>query len=140
MARTLRVLVLLMGVACVAIGCLHFVLGTASVPGEAAAGATVDSRERFYAAVFLGYGLAWLWAWRQRPIPAVAVRWLALVFLLGGAGRLLSLAVAGNPHWFQTVLAVIELVMPPVYLALAGADERAASRDGRTPASTSRSA
>lgn len=47
MARTLRWLAWAMGVACVLIGAAHLVFGIASVPGESAAGATVDSRERY---------------------------------------------------------------------------------------------
>jgi hypothetical protein len=53
------------------------------------------------------------------------VRWLAGVFLLGGVGRLLSLAVHGWPQWFQIALAVIELGLPPVFFWLADAEERA---------------
>lgn len=90
MARWLRWLSLAMGVACAAIGVFHFTLGIMSVPGEGLAGATVDSRERFYGAIFFGYGAAWLWAARQVPIPALAVRWLAGIFLAGGIGRLFS--------------------------------------------------
>ncbi|MEW1753687.1 DUF4345 domain-containing protein [Streptomyces angustmyceticus] len=128
MAGVLKWLVLAMGAACVAIGAFHFALGIGSVPGEGAAGATVDSRERFYGAVFLGYGLAWLWAARRSPIPSAAVRLLAGIFLLGGVGRLLSMAVHGPPQGFQTVLAVLELALPPVYFWLAAADERQAAR------------
>ncbi|EYT81427.1 hypothetical protein CF54_19590 [Streptomyces sp. Tu 6176] len=124
MARTLRVLTRLMGWACVAIGLYHVALGNAAIPGAGSAGATVDSWGRFMGSSFVGYGLAWLWAARQRPIPAQAVRWLAGVFLLGGAGRLLSLAVDGRPHWFQLVLTVPELGLPPVFFWLAAADER----------------
>ncbi|WP_030801204.1 DUF4345 domain-containing protein [Streptomyces sp. NRRL S-337] len=124
MDRVLRWLVWAMGIACVAIGAFHLVLGIASVPGEGSAGATVDSRERFYNAIFLGYGLAWIWAARQSPIPAKAVRALAGIFLLGGIGRLLSLAVHGPPQWFQVPLTVLELVLPPVYFWLADAEER----------------
>lgn len=130
MARTLKALVLIMGVACVAIGVVHFVLGIASVPGEGTAGATVDSRERFYAAVFIAYGGAWIFAARQHPVPAVLVRWLAGIFLLGGIGRLISIAVHGWPQAFQVVLAIVELVLGPLYFVLAGADERAAPRGG----------
>ncbi len=125
MARALRWLVLVMGVACVAIGLFHFVLGTASVPGEGRAGATVDSRERFYGAVFLGYGMAWIWAARRTPVPAKVVQWLAGIFLLGGIGRVLSMIVHGRPQWLQVVLTAIELGLPPLYLWLAPADERA---------------
>lgn len=127
MARSLRFLVLLMGVTCVAIGVFHLALGIDSVPGEGGAGATVDSRERFYGAIFGGYGVAWIWAARQSPVPANIVRGLAGVFLLGGLGRLVSMIVHGRPQWFQVVLTVIELGLPPVYLWLAGADEKTLS-------------
>ena len=123
-ARWLVGLAVAMGGACATIGVVHFAFGAASVPGEGSASATVDSRERFYAAIFLGYGLAWLWAARQRPVRAVTVQWLAAIFFAGGVGRLLSLAVAGSPQWFQLVLAGVELVLPPVLWGLAGADER----------------
>ncbi|MEY9872483.1 hypothetical protein ABH931_001959 [Streptacidiphilus sp. MAP12-33] len=125
MARTLRLLLQLMGWSCVAIGVFHVALGNAAIPGASHAGTTVDSWGRFMGASFAGYGLAWLWAARQRPIPAAAVRLLAGVFLLGGLGRVLSLALHGWPQWFQIVLAVIELTLPPVYFWLAAADERA---------------
>ncbi|KUL51406.1 hypothetical protein ADL22_06310 [Streptomyces sp. NRRL F-4489] len=127
-AKALKWLALAMGVACVAIGAYHVVLGIVSVPGEEASGATVDSRERFYNAIFLGFGLAWIWTARRSPIPAAAVRVLTAVFLLGGVGRVLSVLVHGWPHWFQIPLAVLELGLPPVYFWLADADEKAAAR------------
>src|SRR6476646_2873816 len=108
-ARVLHVLTQLMGWSSVAIGLFHVALGNAAIPGAGSAGTTVDSWGRFMGASFVGYGLAWLWAARQRPIPARVVRWLAGVFLLGGVGQLLSLAVHGWPQWFQIALAVIEL-------------------------------
>lgn len=135
MARVLRILTQLMGWACVTIGLLHVALGNDAIPGAGSAGATVDSWGRFMGASFVGYGLAWLWAARQRPIPARAVRWLAGVFLLGGVGRLLSLAVHGWPQWFQIALAVIELSLPPVLFWLADAEERTLRSDvGAVPA------
>ncbi|SDM58089.1 DUF4345 domain-containing protein [Allokutzneria albata] len=124
MARLLSGLVWAAGIACAAIGVYHLALGVDSVPGAETAGATVDSRERFYGAIFLGYGLAWIWAARQSPIPSNAVRWLAGILLLGGVGRVLSMLVHGQPHWFQIPLTVIEFVLPPVYFWLATADER----------------
>ncbi|MFD7324303.1 DUF4345 domain-containing protein [Streptomyces sp. NPDC059875] len=129
MARVLRILTQLMGWACVAIGLFHMALGNAAIPGAGSAGPTVDSWGRFMGASFVGYGLAWLWAARQRPIQARAVRWLAGVFLLGGLGRLISLAVHGWPQWFQIALAVIELCLPPVFFWLADAGERALRSD-----------
>jgi hypothetical protein len=124
MGRALRWSVLVMGLACIGIGAFHLVLGIDSVPGEGLAGATVDSRERFYGALFLGYGALWTWAARQVPVPSRLVRWLSAVLLLGGMGRVVSIAVHGWPQWFQVVLTAIELLLPPIFLALAPADER----------------
>ncbi|MET7540550.1 DUF4345 domain-containing protein [Streptomyces sp. NPDC005507] len=124
MARLLKWLAMAMGIACAAIGLYHLVLGIASVPGEGSTGATVDSRERFYNAIFFGFGLAWIWAARQSPIPSTAVRWLAGIFLLGGIGRVLSVAVHGWPHWFQVPLSALELALPPLFFWLSTADER----------------
>jgi hypothetical protein len=125
MARLLKSLALLMGVACALIGLYHLVLGIRSVPGEELAGATVDSRERFYNAIFLGYGLAWIWAARQSPISANLIRFLSAIFLLAAVGRLISIADVGWPHWFQTALTALEIVLPFVFFWLAAADQKA---------------
>ncbi|MGE7386359.1 DUF4345 domain-containing protein [Streptomyces sp. NPDC004126] len=135
-ARILRGLARAMGYACLAIGLAHVLLGNLAVPGAGSAGPTIDSLGRFFGAVFAGYGLAWLWAARQTPVPAPAVRALAGVFLLGAIGRLLSLAVAGWPHWFQVALTVLELVLAPLlfWLADADADADAAADTEERPA------
>jgi hypothetical protein len=65
------------------------------------------------------------------------VRWLAGFLFLGGIGRLLSLIQHGPPHWFQIPLIVIELVLPPLYVWLAPADQRRATAElSRQPQST----
>ena len=48
----------------------------------------------------------------------------------------ISLAVHGQPRWSQTVLTVIELVLPLVLLWLAGAGEKAADLEVRDPEPT----
>src|SRR6476469_8364362 len=111
-----------MGVTCVVIGLVHVAAGIASVPGEAHSGATVDSRERFYGVLFAAYGGQWLWAGRRAVVPLDLVRALAAVMFLGGVARLLSIAVDGSPQWFQTVLLVVELVVPVLFVVLARAD------------------
>ena len=119
------------GLSCIAIGVYHFALGTASVPGATDANATVDSRERFYSAIFAGYGLAWLRAARKSPIRAGEVRLLAGIMLLSAIGRLISLVDKGRPHWFQEVLTAVEFVVPAVFFGIAEADEKAELPAGR---------
>jgi hypothetical protein len=127
MARTLKVLAMVMGVGCALIGLYHFGFGQVSVPGAGASTATIDSRERFYSAIFFGFGLAWIWAARQAPVSSTVIRMLSGVFLLGGVGRLISLAVLGSPHWLQIAEMMVELLLPPVFFLLSAADERAAT-------------
>ncbi|WP_069167720.1 DUF4345 domain-containing protein [Nocardia altamirensis] len=127
MAAALKWLSLVMGYACVAIGILHLAAGIDGIPDMGDSGVTADSQTRFFGAIFLGYGVAWIWAARQSPIPATLIRWLAGIFLLGAVGRLISIAVYGWPHWFQIVLIALEIVLPPVYLWLAAADEKRAA-------------
>ncbi|MFJ8386571.1 DUF4345 domain-containing protein [Streptomyces sp. NPDC094438] len=116
-----------MGIADVAIGAVHITTGLDSVPGAGSPGPTVDSLIRFFGAIFLGYGLAWIWVARQSPIPSKAVRLLAGIFFLGGASRLVSWAALGRPDSFQLVLMAIELALPPLYFWLSAADEREAA-------------
>lgn len=124
-AGQLKSLATATGAASVAIGCYHFALGTASVPGATDANATVDSRERFYSAIFAGYGIAWIRAARSSPIRAGDVRLLAGIMLAGGAGRVLSLVRNGRPHWFQDVLTAIEFAFPIAFFVLADAQKQA---------------
>ncbi|NUS44369.1 MAG: DUF4345 domain-containing protein [Mycobacteriaceae bacterium] len=124
MTTALKWLSSIMGWACVAIGVLHMVLGVDAVPDMADSGVTADSQSRFFGALFVGYGLAWLWAVRDKPVNTTAIRWLAGIFALGAVGRLLSIAVHGLPHWFQLVLTAIEVALPPVWFWLAAATDR----------------
>ncbi|MEU7629131.1 DUF4345 domain-containing protein [Nocardia sp. NPDC049220] len=123
MSAALKWLSLIMGVACVWIGFLHIALGIDAVPDMGSAGVTADSQSRFFGAIFVGYGLAWIRVARQSPIPAITVRWLAGIFLLGAVARFVSAAVYGWPHWFQLVLTALEILLPPMYFWLADADE-----------------
>ncbi|MFE9576054.1 DUF4345 domain-containing protein [Nocardia sp. NPDC006044] len=123
MATALKWLSMTMGLACVAIGIFHLAAGIDGIPDMGSSGVTADSQTRFFGAIFLGYGVAWIWAARQTPIPAIVIRWLAGIFLLGAVGRFISVAVYGWPHWFQIVLTALEVALPPLYLWLATADE-----------------
>ncbi|MFQ6328249.1 DUF4345 domain-containing protein [Nocardia sp. CWNU-33] len=131
MTAVLKWLTMAMGVACVAIGFFHLGFGIDGIPDMGSSGVTADSQTRFFGAIFVGYGVVWIWAARQSPISAVAIRWLAGIFLLGAVGRGISLAVYGWPHWFQIVLTAIELVLPPVFFVLSRGEETRFERDTR---------
>lgn len=121
---TLKWMSLIVGYACVAIGLAHLAIGEAAVPDMGPAAATPDSQSRFFGAVFVGYGLAWIWAVRGPVIDTRAVRRLAGIFLLGALGRFLSLAVYGWPHPFILVLTALEVLLPPLYIRLAILEDR----------------
>lgn len=110
-----RLATLAMGVVSMLIGGYHFLLGQWSVPGAGPLNPTIDSRERFYAALFIGFGALWIWAARQTPIPVRLVQALSLVVSLQAAGRVISVAVAGWPHWLQIGETGIELLLPIVF-------------------------
>lgn len=91
---------------------------------------TMDNELRFYAALLFAYGVLVWRAGARLDIRSHQVPWLAGVFFLGGAGRLLSWTVVGAPHPFFLLLMTIELTLPLALLALwrsgpaAGASEQ----------------
>lgn len=90
--------------------------GTPRVTGLG--GADVDSELRFYAAVWMAYGAAALWVARALPERVQLLRLMLGVFWLGGIGRVISYFVVGAPHPLFFALMWIEIVLPPVLLAL----------------------
>lgn len=117
MRTVLKWLMIVLGAACLLIGLGHVAGGIHSEPGLSGAGPTVDSRERFFGAIFAFYGVACLASVRG-TIDAKQVNWLAGFFLLGGLGRLLSWALEGRPHWFQLPLTALELIVPLIIFGL----------------------
>ncbi|MEU1524616.1 DUF4345 domain-containing protein [Nocardia rhamnosiphila] len=119
MEKTLRWLCWTMGVVCLLIGIAHIVIGPGAVPDTGALTATDDNQNRFFGAIFAGYGLAWIQAVRRSPLDRSAVRWLAGIMFVGGLARFFSVAAHGWPHGFVIGLTVLELVLPPVCFWLA---------------------
>lgn len=125
MDRVLKYLAILTGVICVAIGLYHLIGGAGTVIGGGDITASTDSQERFFSGLFAVYGVAWIWVARQSPIPGIAVRFLAAGLLVGGVGRVASLIDSGQPHPFWIVMLAVEILIPAVFFAIAGADEKA---------------
>ena len=114
------------GVLCIVIGLAHVVLGTGAAPGIGDANATGESEDRFYGAVFVGYGVAWLWGAMQDPLPARLFRFLAAIMVLGGIGRIIAFAAEGRPHQLLIGLTVVEFVFPALVFFLASKPRKVA--------------
>lgn len=137
MLSVLRVLLMLLGIAAVAIALSIVFAGPAatahasSLAYAAAMGAkppaavpwppTMDSELRFYAPFWGTYGIILLLVARALPRRLALVPWLAVLFFAGGVGRAISYAAVGAPDPVFTLLMGIELVLPAVFLALWGA-------------------
>jgi hypothetical protein len=78
----------------------------------------MDSELRFYAALWGAYGILALISSLQFAARRGWVPWLALAFFAGGLGRAISIAQTGAPHPAFILLMAIELVLPPIMLAL----------------------
>jgi Domain of unknown function (DUF4345) len=120
--RAFRLLAGANGASCAAIGVTHALTGARLVIGLTDAGVNEDSQERFYGAIFAGYGVAWLSVARQQPVPLPAVRLLAASMAAGGAARLLGMLRSGRPHPFWIAMTGVELAVPAVLVRLAGRD------------------
>jgi len=119
MRRTTQILVAVIGVTVAGIALAHLVLGGSAVIGGSPLNATAEGEHRFFAALFLCYGLAFLWCVpdiesKRRPLDL-----LAAAFLLGGVARLASMAASGSPNAFYMAMLVIELALPFVLFYLA---------------------
>jgi hypothetical protein len=119
MRRTTQVLVGLIGIAVVGIALAHLILGGAAVIGGSPLNATAEGEHRFFAALFLGYGLAFLWCVPEVENKRRPLIFLAATFLFGGVARLASIAISGPPNAFYSAMLVIELAMPFVLFFLA---------------------
>ncbi len=116
MKALLKGFVTLFGVVCMGIALVHIGYGPASIPGGVAVNATMDSEDRFYATLFLGFGAASVWCAQDLAARSQMFRALMLVFFMGGVARLVSAAQVGLPSLLFMVLGLVELVLPPVLL------------------------
>lgn len=119
MRRTTQVLVALIGIAVVGIALAHLILGGAAVIGGSPLNATAEGEHRFFAALFLCYGLVFVWCVPDIENKRRPLNLLAATFLFGGVARLASIAISGPPNAFYSAMLVVELAMPFVLFFLA---------------------
>lgn len=112
MQAALKYFVFLFGAVCMIIGLAHIAIGPAAIPGSVPVNATMDSEDRFYATLFVGFGVAIIWcggALRDRAGPFF---WLLILFFCTGVARLVSIAQVGLPHPLFQFLGAAELFLP----------------------------
>ncbi len=114
MRKSLEIVVLLFGLTCIGIALVHIAIGPSAIPGSVPVNPTMDSEDRFYATLFLGFGGALVWCSRKLEERGRVFGWLLVVFFLGGVARCVSAAQVGTPNTFFQVLWALELGMPPV--------------------------
>ncbi|MEZ5894325.1 MAG: DUF4345 domain-containing protein [Parvularculaceae bacterium] len=114
MRKLLSGFVMLFGAVCCAIALTHIVFGPSAIPGSVPVNATMDSEDRFYATLFLGFGAAMIWCGRDLASRGKTFGFLLAVFFLGGLARIVSALAVGLPNELFQFLGALELVMPPV--------------------------
>lgn len=115
MRGALRLMLFLFGAVCAAIAATHIAIGPAAIPGGVVTNAVMDSEDRFYATLFLGFGLAVIWCARDLQRRENVLGALLAVFFAGGIARLISLAIVGSPGALFLFLGGLELVLPPLF-------------------------
>ncbi len=112
MRKSLQILLGLFGLTVIGISLLHIVVGPSAIPGSVPVNATMDSEDRFYATLFLAFGIALLWCIQAVETKSKVVYFLMLTFLAGGFARLVSMAAVGLPNDFFIAMTVLELLLP----------------------------
>ncbi len=118
MRTWLQVLIGLFAVTDIFIALLHITLGPSVIPGSIPVNATMDSEDRFYATLFLAYGVALLWCIPDIENKSRVVYFLMATFFVGGLARLVSMAQVGLPNDFFIAMTAIELILPLVLAAM----------------------
>jgi hypothetical protein len=119
--RALRVLFTGLGVVPILTGLFAVFAGPgAQVDGESV-NTSVESEYRFFAALWVAYGVAALWVAPRVDRETIAVRALALILFSAGIARAIAWIAAGRPHWSFLALLSLELLIPPLILHWHGA-------------------
>lgn len=90
-------------------------MGPAAIPGALPVNATMDSEDRFYAALFLGFGAATVWCSRDLARRGGLLKALLATFFLGGVARIVSWVMVGPPGDLFAFLGSLELILPPLF-------------------------
>lgn len=114
MKQSLQWIIWLFGATCIGISLVHIAVGPSAIPGSVPVNATMDSEDRFYATLFLGFGAALIWCSRNLAERGQPLKWLLFVFFLGGIARAVSAIQVGSPNLFFQIMWALELILPPL--------------------------
>lgn len=113
MESVLRYILYAIALVAVVTGLNVLIGGAAAIPGATAGvEATVDNELRFFSMFWLAYGAFCFWIARNLKEQLFLVPFVALVFFLGGVGRLISTLVIGPPASALIGAMVLEFVVP----------------------------
>jgi hypothetical protein len=116
--RILRGVLASLGVVATGTGAAVAVRGTAAIPGGAPTVASNDSVLRFYAVWWAAQGPL-LWQLASDPdLNKDRLKALCLTTFFGGLARIAAARRTGRPHALFQALTAVELIAPPVLLAL----------------------
>jgi Domain of unknown function (DUF4345) len=119
MRRAFQAFLVMFGAVVIGISLAHLAVGPAAIIGGADVNPTTDGEDRFFAGLFLVYGVALIWCARDVQRKRFYVDFLAAAFFVGAIGRLLATILVGTPHPFYVAMLVLELALPPLMVLAA---------------------
>jgi uncharacterized protein DUF4345 len=119
MESILKYLLYAIAVVALVTGANVLIGGAAAVPGSlGSVEATVDNELRFFSVYWVAYGAFCFWVARNLRSQSFFVPFIALFFLLGGVGRLISTLTIGSPAFVLVPAMVLEFVLPVAIFGL----------------------
>ena len=112
MRTALRIVLTVFGAICAIIAVAHIAIGPRAIPGGVVTNATMDSEDRFYATLFLGFALTVIWSARDLDSRDHVIKVLLAVFFAGGMARIISLAMVGPPNALFLFLGALDCSFP----------------------------
>lgn len=116
---TLQILTGLVGLATVALASMQLgfgVHGPVYASAELPESPILDSNLRFFGGMGLGLGLILLWIVPSIERQTVLFRAVWICALLGGIGRLISVAAAGSPSNLLVGFTILEVIGAPLFI------------------------
>lgn len=119
METTLKFILYIVALVALITGLNVLVGGAAAIPGSVGpVEATVDNELRFFSVYWIGFGVFCFWVGRNLQEQYFLVPYIALLFLLSGVARLVSVFAIGSPSDVLVHAMVLEFILPVVLFVL----------------------